>query len=297
MSQVKRLLLCCCLFLLAPLVLSVEIADSRLIPSPQTHGAFLLEKWQPDAPSIIAFKDPYCPYCIKALKKLDRLKGYNVFMFWSPILGEASKAKVDEILNCQSPVSLAVFAAVVNRKKVDCDRPAGAKAGGDLKYLNEQIVAHYDPRSVPSYYFGGQKVSISALDKFKRQLSSAVKPVQLNWQRYQSLKLPQQHHSGLANVIVFAPKHLQQQTAFTDALKADYRYNWFVADLSCAGKACQSSKQARLSAELRLLLAADGREQTTFAINGMVLQPERYQRFISGEIIDLALLSPANVGN
>lgn len=296
MKLLKPLLVFCYLFLLSLQVLSTEVTNSQFIPSPETHGAFLLEKWQPNAPSIIAFKDPYCPYCIKALKKLDKLKGYNVFMFWSPILGESSKTKVDEIFTCQSPVSLAVFAAVINRKGVNCDQVATAKEQGHLRELNDQIVANYDPRSVPSYYFGGQKVHISALDKFKRQLSSAVKPVQLNWQRYQQLKLPQQHHSGLANVIVFAPKHLQQQLAFVEALKADYRYNWFVADLSCAGKACKSSEQARLSAELRLLLAADGRKQTTFAINGMVLQPERYQRYISGKIIALASQPAVNVG-
>ena len=80
-----------------------------------------------------------------------------------------------------------------------------------MQQLNDQLVANYDPQSVPAYYFGGQKVYISALDKFKRQLSSAVKPVKLNWQRYQSLKLARKNHTGLANVIVFTPKHLKQQ--------------------------------------------------------------------------------------
>ncbi|WDE04113.1 thioredoxin fold domain-containing protein [Thalassomonas viridans] len=287
-----------CLGLLVfPVAALAGSADSRLIPSPQTHGAFLLEPWQPDAPSIIAFKDPYCPYCIKALTKLDKLKGYNVFMFWSPILGQASQTKVDEIFGCADPVSLSVFAAVINRRQVSCDKALQDKGENRLKQLNEQVVASYDPQSVPSYYFGGQKVHIGALDRFKRRLSTAVKPVQLNWQRYLSLKLPQQPHTGLANMLVFAPGHLRQQQAFLDALKADYRYNWFVADLSCEGRACKDSEQARLSAELRLLLAADGRKQTAFAINGMVLQPERYPGFLSEEIISLASMPAVGVGN
>ena len=294
MSLVKGGLVFGLLLMLYPFVVSAENSASRVIPSPDTYGAFLLEEWQPDAPSIIAFKDPYCPYCIKALKKLDRLKGYNVFMFWSPILGESSRKKVDEIFDCQNPVGLSVVAAVVNRRQVECEQ---AMQGSVLKQLNDEIVANYDPQSVPSYYFGGQKVYVSALDKFRRQLNTAVKPVQLNWQRYQSLKLERQNHSGLANIIVFVPEYLKHRQAFLDAVRADYRYNWFVADLSCEGKGCKNSEQARLSAELRLLLAAEGLTETGFAINGMLLQPQRYQDFISGSVISLALAPAANVGN
>ena len=55
-----------CVLILVTVVNQVAYAEPKLSPDPKKHGAFLLNPYDANKPDLIAFKDPRCPYCIKA---------------------------------------------------------------------------------------------------------------------------------------------------------------------------------------------------------------------------------------
>nr|WP_285817646.1 thioredoxin fold domain-containing protein [Echinimonas agarilytica] len=249
------------------------------------HSEFLIEAWKPNAPSIVVFKDPNCGYCIKALQNLERYQDFNVFMFWSPILGASSVAKVNDIFECSDPLSLDVFSAVVNRQPVLCNDADGGKTLR-LRTLNDAMISNYDPNSVPSYYFGGQRVNVSSLERFQKDIIRNIMPVQLDWSRYEPIRIDQQGHQGLANAIVFMPASRPNKVDVAALLKNDIRYNWYIAGEQCEASACDQDIHAKASSELRLLLNVTNTEQPTVVINGMVIQPERYAYYLHADVID-----------
>ena len=129
------------------------------IPDKDIHQKFLVSKWQDDAPVLIVFKDPFCPYCVKAFKSLDQLEQYNVFIFWSPILGDRSVARVERFFVCQDPVGNLVIDAVIGRVPPACD----GEINLSLKEKNDALVDYYKPEIVPSYYLGGKRVGLAQL--------------------------------------------------------------------------------------------------------------------------------------
>jgi glutaredoxin len=255
------------------LALSSVKAENFIIPTQEKHSDFLIEPWKPNAANVIVFKDPNCGYCIKALKRLDKYKDYNVFMFWAPILGRSSQRQVEDIFECEKPSGSEVILSVINRSNIVCKKSeSGTK---NLKELNKEIVENYNPQSVPAYYFGGQKIGLSSLNRFKQTNENEAKPIKLNWQRYQILKLDQNEHQGLANAIVFVSNDKNIIT-LQNQLKTDYRYNWYIAEY-CID--CSTLPTNKMSQELALLFNIEQKGDLVLVINGVIIQPERYRKF------------------
>lgn len=276
MNWLKSLLLGLCLVAFA----SQTLASNKIIPDHESYKDFLIEPYKPGAPTVVVFKDPYCGYCIRALKNLDRLSNYNVYMFWAGILGKSSEKKVSAILDCAAPVSQAVFDNVIARKsQVQCDKGL-AQETLRLRQLNQEIVANYKPNSVPSYHFGGRKVYVSQLDRFKRNLQMNITPIQLQWERYAALKVGSQAHQGLGNAIVFLPQNSIKRPHVIKALEKDTNFSWYLVEQNCnKGSGC--SETEKLSEELRLLMDVTGSDQTATVINGTVINPTRYHQYFS----------------
>jgi glutaredoxin len=255
-------------------------ANLFIVPSKEVYSDFLIEPWKPNAASVIVFKDPNCGYCIRALKRLDKYKDYNVFMFWAPILGKSSERQVDSIFQCEQPVGEEVILAVVNREEITCKK--STRNSDQLTQLNKEIVDNYSPQSVPSYYFGGQKVWLSTLNRFKKVNKAAFNSITLDWKRYQTLKIDQNGHQGLANAVVFLPE-TSDKTALQNKLKNDVRYNWYIVDvcLECAGLT-----ENKLSQELMLLFNVEEQDELNIAINGVLIEPERYSKFKLESLFD-----------
>lgn len=272
-------------FILTIAFSSILSANALIIPSKEVYGDFLIEPWKPNAANVIVFKDPNCGYCIRALKRLDRYKDYNVFMFWSPILGKSSESQVENIFQCEKPVGEEVILAVVNRDKINCKK--STFHNDKLTKLNKKIVENYNPQSVPSYYFGGEKVWLSTLNRFKEKNVTDYNAITLDWERYQTLKLDQSGHQGLANAIVFLPKSSNRE-AFERKLKRDGRYNWYIAE-ACRG--CSRLPFNQMSQELMLLFNIEDQDHLTLVINGVVIQPERYSKYKLELLLDLSLSS------
>ena len=252
------------------------------MPNNDQYQEFLLEPYKPGKPSIVAFKDPHCGYCIKALGRLDRLSEYNVYMFWAGILGERSERTVAKIMQCAEPVSQSVFNSVMARSSdINCD--IGDKQSlAQLNELNDGMVANYQPNAVPSYYFGGRKVYISQLDKFKRGLQMNITPIQLQWERYKDLRVDDVNHTGLANAIIFLSGDSPKKPYILQALNKERKYNWFVVDTGCkSGGKC--SKKQKLAEELKLLMDLSDADVngTSLVINGTVINKGRYNQYFS----------------
>lgn len=253
-----------------------------IVPDHEQYADFLLEPYKPGKPSIVAFKDPHCGYCIKALGRLERLSEYNVYMFWAGILGKRSVAKVEQIMSCDQPVSQSVFDSVVRRASIIACQPGDDERVTKLNALNDTVVESYQPNSVPSYFFGGRKVYVSQLEKFKRSMQMNVTPIQLDWQRYADLRVGNGAHQGLANAIVFLPPNSPKKPYILKALTKESKYSWHLVEAGCKpGEKCDSKQ--KLSEELKLLmdLSAEDIANTAMVINGTVINPERYRQYFS----------------
>ncbi len=252
-------------------------AQPFFVPDKENYKDFLIEPWKPDEASIIAFKDPNCGYCIRALENLEQYKDYNVFMFWSPILGKSSDNKVNDIFDCDDPIGKDVFRAVINRKTIACGSTKLLKnKRAKLKTLNHDVVSRYNPQSVPAFYFGGQKVRINSLAKFKQDITNSTALVKLQWKRYEAIKVSRSDHSGLANAIIFIPNSFKNRNDLSNLLKGDLRYNWHIAEDSCQPKSCILTDKEKLTEELKLLLNITELDKPVLVVNGMIIKPERY---------------------
>ncbi|MCJ8321330.1 MAG: thioredoxin fold domain-containing protein [Colwellia sp.] len=252
-------------------------AESFFVPDKENYKDFLIEPWKPNLASIIAFKDPNCGYCIKALKNLKQYEDYNVFMFWSPILGKASDNKVNDIFDCDDPIGKGVINSVINRKPIICESTSLLKKKREqLESLNHDVVSSYNPQSVPAFYFGGQKINLNSLAKFKRDITSSPALVKLQWQRYEIIKVSSSQHSGIANAIIFIPNNFKRVDYLSNLLEEDPKYNWHLAENSCESKYCVLTDKEKLTEELKLLLNITELDKPVFVVNGMIVKSERY---------------------
>lgn len=148
-----------CTFSAQAQILSNKSLQIKPTPSPDVHGEFLLQEWDANKPILVSFKDPRCPYCVKAFKNKEVLDNYNVFVFWSPILGATSQRQVDTFFKCEHPMGENVINSVIARKQISCDK----EYNHELRTLNDEMVKVYDPRSVPQYWYGNELTWISRL--------------------------------------------------------------------------------------------------------------------------------------
>jgi thiol-disulfide isomerase/thioredoxin len=199
-------------------------ADDPLpVPDHETYGAFLLDDWKASRPTLVMMLDPYCPYCIRSLQQREKLRKYNVFLFWTPILGKASEIRVAEILECELITGAEVVSAVIARKAPECAR---SKGPGHVK--SNQVMANaYDPQSVPAYYFGGQRVGLSQLSSYVDGIGSLAGNVGLDWERYVMFKIFQPSNRA-SQVGVILPKSFQHWDKLLEQIAGATQLDWYV---------------------------------------------------------------------
>ncbi len=201
-------------------------AHASALPQPnlQAHERFLIGDYEPSRPSVMVFKDPHCGFCIAAIPKLEQLKGYNVFLFWSPIFGQRSVERINKIFQCSSPVGETVLHHVGAREAPACGGPVDEA----LLAVNQAMVDAYRIRSVPAYYFQG--VRFSAQHLLERQGSNPpINGVSVDWARYAPAKVRSRPDSGAIALL------LRGQDAANAANLSDYyRPQYVVVEASDA---------------------------------------------------------------
>jgi|GEM_PF-1455765 len=204
------------LLLLASLFIARPVLSARFIPTESEYFPFLINGWDAKRKNVLIFKDPYCPYCIRAVPKIEKITNYNVFVFWAPILGERSVKRVDDIFQCTSPVGKKIFTAMLARKSPNCHHPINAK----LKKLNQYVVNNYNINAVPSIFMQGKQVSLAQLLK-ESSRRPAINGVHVNWKRF---KLMQQNSNEEAkNLALLIPDSYQEKlTSVIDFYKPEF---------------------------------------------------------------------------
>lgn len=249
-----------------------------IVPDKDIHRAFLLEEWDPKKPVLVTLKDPRCGSCIRALKNRKRLENYNVFMFWAPILGEASILDVERYFHCKSPVSSQVLDAVIQRKFLQCN---GNKKN-DLVKLNNQLVRSYSPNYVPQYWYAGLRVNpnqlnltLSYVQKIKAIVDGSL--LKIPWDRYQSNAVTSNQQA--LNIGLVVPTNLKVSEELYSELSQDKKLNWFVFD--------NSSPHTKGNMEFRILTGLLAPAKMTFVLEGKVLSEKEMNLVLSERLIDI----------
>lgn len=260
-------------------------AQALEVPDKETHKSFLLETWKPEKPSLVVFKDPSCPYCVRDLKKRAQLQNYNVFLFWSPILGERSLDHVNTFFKCPSSSDQIVLDAVIERVKPVCD--------GEFKQkefnLNKKMAENYSPNSVPQYWLGGRQVGLTSL-KLSQSIIDAesvisASPIKIDWSRY-GVSAVNKPKTSRHNVGIVLPENTRLTEQAMSLLAKNTRYNWYLfvdrtgdqgfSELWCTHKALVCTKKTmtkfeKNNKEFKLLTGLSNSTKTQYVFEGKTL--------------------------
>jgi hypothetical protein len=227
----------------------------------------------------MVFTDPRCPYCIKALEKRERLSNYNIYLFWAPILGNASYHTVKEFFFCDSPTSANVIKSVIDRKPPLC---TGAE-NHDLRNLNDLMVQQYAPNSVPQYWYGGRRVSLSQLNLAQSieqqiELIATNSKLKIKWERYQS-KAVATNNVGLNNIGLVMPQNAVISGELLDLMRHDTRLNWYIF--------LNSTPSSKENIEFRILTNLTDSPKPTFVLEGKILSTMEVNSVVNKRVISL----------
>jgi len=276
--------------LLLWLVSGAAVAEPLPVPGPEQYSPFLMEPWKPDAPSLLVFKDPFCPYCISAFEKRARLSSYNVYVFWYPIFGERSERRVEEFFRCSSPLSPQVIEAVMGGAQPGC----AGEVNQPLRQLNDAMVSAYKPDAVPSYYLGGRRLGLAELNRMSQLVTRLPGTVALNWSRYTGHRLNNANH-GMGQVAVVVPQQFDDWQTLLGKLRQHNEYQWhvFIQNGTAASyqglcqhlqSGCDAAKLERLqqtATEVDLLFGLEPLDEPRYVLNGKLLAPSERQQLLA----------------
>lgn len=275
-----------------------------VIPDLKNYHQFLLNKWKPGAPTLLAIKDPFCPYCIRDLKRRSQLQNYNVFLFWAPILNEQSTNRVKEYFHCASPIDELVIDAAINRLSPQCD---GILDDNQFD-LNNGIIANYRPNSVPQYWLGGKRVSLSNLNLYRPEVvvEDIIRQslIKIDWSRYQNILVnapPFARH----NIIILLPDSYELNVDILASILNSPEFNWYLSINTLESKfeswfwCQQKSQNCTVKAvnrdadyygkELQLLTGLETLKKPTFLLEGKVLSDREIAFIVPRNIRDILL--------
>lgn len=286
------------LFILSSVVSSAPLSSLE-IPDSTIHKSFLLKPWMPGKPSLVVFKDPSCPYCVRDLKKRSQLNNFNVFLFWAPILGDRSVDHVNIFFKCSTSSSEKVINAVIGRVKPECEGPFNEK----LFKLNKGMVEAYNPISVPQYWFGGRQVSFTQLTQLQQKMNSNKEEtkslVKIDWARYQKSAI-NQILSTRNSIGIVLPEGYSLVEDLLKALSSDNNYNWYVFGIDVTNQSygnflcpsynmtCPDDLKKKLkhnSEEFKLLIGLSNLDKPKFVLDGKELVGSERSSLIPGNIL------------
>ena len=259
-------LYCVCAFLWAFLNSLLAYAQPLIIPDPEKHAAFLYHDWQPERRNLVVFMDPICPYCKRAIPKLDRIHDYNVFVYWAPVFGARSEQQVAPLFDCEKPTASYILHSFVKSAAVQgvkCEGPYGPQR----RALNDAMVAHYQVDAVPAFYMQGTRTSLVQIMASQSQpvqaVPSSIHGVSIDWSRYSRAKIMERVHSRHLAMILPSHIDLTQAQQLIEQHRPEYLFgvvNHRVALCEqIAGMHCEDDQQAadiqrRQLQEIELLL-------------------------------------------
>ena len=289
-------------FLLMITLSSLSLAASQQRLSNIKHDrGFLLGAFKPKAPDLILFEDPFCSYCIEGLKKRAQLKNYNLYIYWHPIMGDESVARVADFFRCKQPVNERLIKGVIDLESPKCQ----GEINQDLLMRNKQVVASFNPKTLPQYWLNGQPIKFSRLNLVKSvekaEIIQSESELILHWERYQPFAvnepLAERH-----NMAVVVPDSLYSAIKLNliAILNTDTRYNWYFFSKTLSDKmvsmfwchespnACLikpgSEKNQDLKQEFKLMTGLEHMDEVVFLLGGKILS-EKEKKYMSSKAI------------
>lgn len=253
------------------LALAFPVFAQHAQPDIKVHRDFLLGDWNPQRPSVVMFADPFCPYCIKALKNPAAYGDVNLFLFWSPILGPASEQRVDTFFGCIHPVGKEVLQAVADRLPPFCS--GGAQHS--LRQLNQQMVAEYAPQSVPAHFMNGNSWApgrVAMPNRIEDRIDALAdsSPLHISWQRYAPFVVGELQQKR-RNMAVFLPDRAATTVDFVRLLLDDGRFNWYLVQPPTRTSEIDGGRA--MFDEFALLNGLDQSESVVVLLEGRHLSP------------------------
>ena len=162
------------------------------IPDPLHDRAFLYGEWQPGRANAVVFIDPLCPYCKKAIPKLDQVTDYNLFVYWAPIFGQRSVDSISPFFRCEQPTGRSVLQGLINTAGAGLTLPA-PNCEGELdisnRAVNDEMVSGYPINGVPAYFLQGVPVTLSQIQAVIPEYAGYVNGVAIDWLRYKESRV------------------------------------------------------------------------------------------------------------
>ena len=230
---------------------SEQSKAAPVIPDNTLHKAFLYNEWHPRRPNVVLFLDPLCPYCKKVIPKLNNIADYNLFVFWSPILGPRSQQAVQPYFECARPTSPQILAAMLIKSagtKLACEGK-GTKKSRDI---NDALVASYNINAVPAFYLQGKLTSYSLLVSANSRPARIVNDVVIDWDRYRDSELLQQYTYHASAIFLPLNDDSRQLHSLISKYKPRYVFtngNWDALCKDQPIRVCQQGSLADLKAQ------------------------------------------------
>ena len=168
---------------------------------------------------------------------------------------------------------------MINRKPLVCT----GTENHDLRTLNDLMVQQYAPNSVPQYWYGGRRVSLSQLNLIQSieqqiQLIAKNSKLKVKWERYQS-KAVATANIGLTSIGLVMPQNTEISGELLDLMRHDTRLNWYVFQ--------NSTPSSKENVEFRILTNLTDNPKPTFVLEGKVLSSEEVNSVVNKTLISL----------
>ena len=269
------------LWLLAFIALAItgmEAFAAMRIPDLTSDRAFLYGDWQPNRANVVVFIDPLCPYCKKAIPKLDQVTDYNLFVYWAPIFGQRSEDAIRPFFRCGQPTGRAVLQNMINTPAAGLAQ-LNPNCEGELdtanRAINDAMVSSYPINGVPAFFLQGVPVTLSQIETVITEPAGYVNGVAIDWRRYKESRIGQKLPS-ISLAIIFP---VQRDSSLDMQLLSQYRpeylfslNDWEALCEALSATACANGKDAqRIQAhqfrEITALLGIDDEPGEVYLIS------------------------------
>lgn len=263
--------------LCALLIADASAGEARAIPDPSRDRPFLYNDWRPNRPNVVAFIDPLCPYCKKAIPKFDQITDYNLFVYWAPIFGQRSEDAIRPFFRCEYPTGREVISSLLvtlGSSAVKAPFACDGELDDSRRAVNDAMVASYPINGVPAFFLQGVQTSLAQIQAVPVEPARYINGVAMDWQRYEESRIEQNTPRGSLAIILPEQQNSSVNLQLVKRYRPEYifsRSDWQALCDALSASACvigEDAQRARLQQynEMVALLGIDTQSGEPFLL-------------------------------
>lgn len=248
------------------------------IPDPSSDRGFLYDDWRPNRANVVVFFDPLCPYCKKAIPKLDQVTNYNVFVYWAPVFGQRSEDIIKSFFRCEQPAGRAVLRSLLNTAGAGAiQSPPQCDGNFDesMRAINDAMVSNYPINGVPAYFLQGVPVSLAQIQTVLVEPARHINGVAIDWQRYKESRIDKTSPSSSLAIIFPEQKNPYLNLQLLEQYRPEYffsLYGWEALCDALSASACARGEEVHRARsfqynEITALLGVDNHSGETYLLS------------------------------